>query len=259
MKNSLKIYLYEIPSAKTLNIESLSHYLHELLPEATITVRQEFTQHHKITDIDTLTREYSEARYRPKPLPILPGEIEYEKRILKKETLISGAVLYNSIGLHNIYRKLIPTDERELNFLHIIFTKRLFGDIGEDGRFHSRVILFGFPVLISTTGIVEAPAKPKEYYGLRRKFTNLYVAEETIKEKLAGRFIDYDDPRLTEVMKGYVLQAIFYHLFKEPFCADKDCRLFNAHWQEEVIHSQLVSGKICNKHLALLKNYESKG
>jgi hypothetical protein len=42
-------------------------------------------------------------------------------------------------------------------------------------------------------------------------------------------------------MKGYVMQAIAYRLWGDPFCGDQNCRLYNAHWQEEVIRAQLES------------------
>jgi hypothetical protein len=44
---------------------------------------------------------------------------------------------------------------------------------------------------------------------------------------------------MTEVLKGYVLQALFFHLSGNPFCEDPDCRFFNSHWQEEVLRTQI--------------------
>jgi len=62
--------------------------------------------------------------------------------------------------------------------------------------------------------------------------------------------------RLTEVMKGYVAQALAFHLWGDAFCPDKDCRLFNAHWQEELIFAQLKgSYEFCPKHAELLKKF----
>ena len=40
-----------------------------------------------------------------------------------------------------------------------------------------------------------------------------------------------------------------------PFCPDKGCRLFNAHWQEELIFAQLESdGEFCPQHTSILDN-----
>jgi len=111
------------------------------------------------------------------------------------------------------------------------------------------VSVYGFPSLISTTGIVEAPAKPRDFY-LKQQ---LGVSLLTLKEEFKGRFIDYNDPRLTEVMKGYVMQALFFHLTGNPFCKDKNCRLYNAHWQEDLIQTQLTSKTdFCAQHQRLL-------
>jgi len=140
--------------------------------------------------------------------------------------------------------------------LHVAFTNRLFGTFSTgDGRYHAHVILLGFPTLISTVGIVEAPAKPREFYLLKQRYAGLglQVPLEAIKERFRGRFIDYDDPRLTEVMKGYVLQAVFYYLLGEPFCESKSCRLYNARWQEEVLSAQL-DGRLCERHEGMLRN-----
>ena len=147
----------------------------------------------------------------------------------------------------------MPPDELDMGHAHVVFTNRLFGTWDEgDRRYHARVSIYGFPSLISTTGIVEAPAKPKEYYALKQGYAALGVPVplEELREKFRGEFIDYDDERLTEVMKGYVMQALFYHLFQEPFCDKITCKLYNSHWQEEVIKSQLEcrEKEFCDRH-----------
>jgi hypothetical protein len=107
-----------------------------------------------------------------------------------------------------------------------------------------------FPTLISTTGIVEAPAKPREFY-LKKQFG---IDPLLLKENFKGRFIDYEDTRLIEAMKGYVMQAFFFHLTGNPFCEDPRCRLYNVHWQEEVIRAQIESGyEFCESHNKILK------
>ena len=37
-----------------------------------------------------------------------------------------------------------------------------------------------------------------------------------------------------------------------PFCNNINCRLYNAHWQEELIYSQIQSRRLCDEHAALL-------
>ena len=71
---------------------------------------------------------------------------------------------------------------------------------------------------------------------------------DAAKEPFKGQFIDYDDPRLTRVATGYALQAAMYHITKEPFCENPDCRLFNAHWQAELMRAQVQSHRLCRRH-----------
>jgi hypothetical protein len=138
----------------------------------------------------------------------------------------------------------------------ILFTNQLFGTWDRDNRrYHARVSLYGFPSLISTTGLFEAPARPKGYY-LRKQ---MGVPIELLKEEYQGRFLEPGDARMTEVVKGYAMQALFFHLWGEPFCEDPDCRLFNSHWQEEVLHAQMDGRyEFCAKHEAILKRLRNR-
>jgi len=152
------------------------------------------------------------------------------------------------------------------NTCHVILTPKLFATFdeplpcahgrGEQKRLHIRSAIFGFPSVISTSGIVEGPAKPKEYYLYKQKYAQLGIwdrEEAKIKQKFKGRFIDYDDKRMNEVLKGYTAQSLFFYITGEPFCKQKICRLYNAHWQEELIDSQIKSHKFCLKHKKTLK------
>jgi hypothetical protein len=147
----------------------------------------------------------------------------------------------------------------------IVFTSRMFATF-EGSRYHGRTIFVHLPfAIISTSGLVEAPAKPREYYlkytaYQRAKNTGLRVPEEEdflseLNDEFRDRFIDYNDSRLPEVLKGYALQAAFYMFFGEAFCDSTDCRLYNAHTQEEMIHSQIKVGKLCEKHNRMLQNF----
>lgn len=134
---------------------------------------------------------------------------------------------------------------------HVAFTSRLPGTFDDaDRRYHARAVVLGFPSIISTSGLVEAPAKPRGFYAAKRglRIDSADVRYEALKQEYAGRFVDYDDPRLTTVATGYAMQALFYHLTREPFCGDEDCVLFNAHWQEELLHAQVESGLLCRRH-----------
>ena len=80
-----------------------------------------------------------------------------------------------------------------------------------------------------------------------------------VKDKFDGTFIDYEDERMTEVVKGYAMQAVFYCLTGEPFCEDRGCRLYNAHWQEELITAQLKSKyEFCERHDRILESLRAE-
>jgi hypothetical protein len=146
-----------------------------------------------------------------------------------------------------------PDLERGLDLDHcaILFTNQLFVTWDrKDSRYHARTSLYGFPSLISLPGLVEAPAKPRSFYVKKR----MGVPVEELMEEFEGQFIDYGDSRITEVMKGYAMQAFFFHLSGEPFCEDPNCRLFNSHWQEEVLRSQLDGRyEFCPRHETILE------
>ncbi|HII05014.1 MAG TPA: hypothetical protein HA347_03480, partial [Nitrosopumilus sp.] len=74
-------------------------------------------------------------------------------------------ILYDGIELSNIVTELIPNEEKNQNILNIIFTNKLTCTFDEnDFRYHARALVGSNPIIISTTGIIEAPAKPKQYY-----------------------------------------------------------------------------------------------
>jgi hypothetical protein len=257
----LKVHLYGEPSSNTLDLQEVAGYLKEKLGKISVDVRGPLVAATSSEDAESLARKLAEAKVRDLTNPSvrtepLPGEVEFELKLLRDPSLRSAGVLYDGFRLHAVVQELLPAGELDMDHAHIVFTNRLFGTWDEgDGRYHARVSIYGFPSLISTTGIVEAPAKPKEYYILKQRYAALggLIPLEELKERFRGRFIDYDDERLTEVMKGYVMQALFYHLTLDPFCSDKRCRLYNAHWQEEVLGAQLSQPEFCERHSEMLE------
>lgn len=257
-----KIHLYEDKSCKTLDLEEIATYLIKKLGQVAVDVRGPLFAVRSGEGAEELARALAGARIRDPmrkytPLEPLLGEINLERKLLLNPELRISGILYDGLFLKDLALQLTPEEERDLWHLHIVFTNRLFGTWDDaDVRYHARVSIYGFPSLISTTGIVEAPAKPREFYTLKRSYSSIGapVPYEELKERFRGRFIDYDDERLTEVMKGYVMQAVFYHVFGEPFCEKITCKLFNSHWQEEVIKSQLEprEDEFCVRHYEML-------
>jgi hypothetical protein len=187
----------------------------------------------------------------------VPVEIEFEKKIISAPDRRLLGVLYDGFEFQPLLNELIPEEENTLEHIHMAFTNRLLCTYSEnDHRYHYRTIICGYPTIICTSGIIEAPAKPREFYFLQQYYASMGNTNlDEIKKKFQGRFIDYDDPRFTEVVKGFVLQGLFYHITGNPFCEKKECRLLNAHWQEDMISSQLNNGNLCDNHRKVLDDF----
>ncbi len=188
--------------------------------------------------------------------PPLPGEVRVEERMIRGEAEPVG-MLYDALRLARLYTRGIGSasgeDLPDLSSQHIVVTYRLIGTFERhDRRYHARTSLYALPSIISTTGLVVAPAKPREYY-LAKNLSMGGVSEEELKSSLRGRILEHGDERTTEVMKGYLMQALFYHATGDPFCDEPGCRLFNAHWQEEMLRAQLEGGSdLCERHRHML-------
>jgi hypothetical protein len=75
---------------------------------------------------------------------------------------------------------------------------------------------------------------------------------DSLKKKYRGRYLEYHDERISTVVEGYVMQALFYYLTGEAFCEQENCRLFNPHWQKDLLRSQIEIGKLCERHQKIL-------
>lgn len=270
MRGPLTLHLYREPWAPTLDCQALARYVRGLAPDLRVEVREPFVPYHlagldpgeRAQRLEGLARDFARAKVRnPARQELnaapLPGEVAYERRRLEGGSRVFG-LLYDGVEMMRLLAGLIGPPERNLRHIHLIVTNQLFGTWEEaDRRYHARVSLYGFPSLISTTGLVEAPAKPREFYFLKQQYTALGLADAVevgLKGEFRGRVLEHEDQRLTEVLKGYVLQALFYQLWGEPFCPDQGCRLYNAHWQEEVLGAQLGGEyDLCPRHQEMLE------
>ncbi|MFI5323446.1 MAG: DUF6775 family putative metallopeptidase [Thermodesulfobacteriota bacterium] len=192
----------------------------------------------KITNIEASLEEIR------KPYPEEPHS---ELRKIKGLESVRGE-FYDGFWIQRVlYTSLAGklSGEMGAGFLHMIFTGRLIGTF-DIRRYHARVVLAGNPSLISTSGLVEGPARPKEYYFIKgglalsgREMTGLDLMYK-------GKIVEYDDPRTSSVLCSYALQAVNYEVTGNEFCRDPDCCLYNSHWQEEVLKTQ-YEGKLCGK------------
>ncbi len=257
----MKIVLYDEGAAEELDIEEIAKYLGQKLGKAKTEVRENpFAFNLSQDRISNFAKKIASTKIQEISKKILPGqeplyaEIEYEKRRVLAKTRSFG-ILYDGFHLQRTFGEIIPREECRLEFVHIFFTNRLFATWDDSNkRYHLRTSVYGIPSVISTTGLVEAPAKKREYYLLKQQYERLGKDLTELKDKFKGSFLDYGDKRLTEVTKGYVMQAVFYFLTGEPFCEDTGCRLYNAHRQEELIFAQLESEyEFCQRHTQLLE------
>jgi len=247
-------YAYPDPSSVTLRIREVAEYLREVLG-VRVTIRKEFFNHVAARDLEPLARKIAATRVRHLLKPFEPaeplyGEVQFELRLLRDPTKRVPGVLYDGYRYASLLRSLLPPRERSLRTVHVVFAHRLLGTYEDDGRYHARAVVCGFPSIVSTSGIVEAPAKPEGYYRVKARLSAALgsVPFEAAKAPFEGQFVDYDDPRLTMVANGYALQAAMYAITKEAFCDAPACRLYNAHWQAELLAAQVESGRLCPRH-----------
>ena len=96
------------------------------------------------------------------------------------------------------------------------------------------------------------------------------LIEQTIQEMFADRMLHYDDPRLNEAIKGIVLSMSLFTLGEHGQAAQcstsdlslgepdisKFCRLHDAHWQEELLATQIKQPdqpEFCDYHQTIFE------
>lgn len=176
------------------------------------------------------------------PLNSNPHVLErrFEERRLR-ECLCGRGVVYEGKGYSFLCRCLldVPFEEGTVFItLDYIATREK-----EDPRFHLRYAVFGYPVILSLPGILEAPAKAKSFY--IAKALGLKSLEKTLTSL---------DPRFPRVLAGILLQSIFFFMTGNPFCDDPYCSLYNAHTEAELLVAQKdYPYVLCPSHEKVLK------
>lgn len=252
-----KIILYNEPSVLEIDIKKLKKFIENIF-QIKIEIRNNIFENinEKTCENIASSRIFNLKKIFQKHIPSIEEiSIELEnKDMSNKEEMI----LYDGIELSNIITELIPNEEKNQDILNIIFTNKLTCTFDEnDFRYHARALVGSNPIIISTTGIIEAPAKPKQYYlDLMTNFSKEEIGE--IKKKYKGQFLEYGDSRMPDIIEGYVLQAIFYYETGDAFCDNNQCRLFNSHWQKDLFISQVDNKKMCKKHEEILIKIKNK-
>lgn len=255
----IDIYSPENPGGPELRL--LRKYLKSHFPTVKISSREPFSRLVKRNETEKVASLLASARVKDpsrseQVFGPMFGEIDYERRVLEGDAK-AGGIVYDGRKLEEVFSQVLGT-KTALQTASIMLTDRLVSTFSRDDlRHHLRTVVFGFPSIVSIPGVVEAPAKPREYYLLKQQLGSGAPGEmetERLKSAFKGRFIDYgDDEGISSVLEGLALQCVVFHLTLDPFCEKKDCRMFNAHWQEDLIRSQVSSQKLCKRHVDLVR------
>ncbi len=233
------VYLYSDSPSKSLVIQDVTDFLTNL--GLSVEFRGDFLTYLSLAaeEISELESFLSMARVFNIETPVDFFETHPPSEPFEKE-------LYDGFWVQRIFSKFFlkkyPGELSENGF-HAVITGRLLGTYGSR-RYHARVIISGFPSFVSTSGVVEGPARPREYYFLKAEFIRSGKNLSELDEAFRGEFVDYEDERITKITGPYMLQPLLHHFSGKEFCENGKCALFNSHWQKEVLDIQ-YSGFLC--------------
>ncbi len=166
------------------------------------------------------------SRALKRPLSV---EVALEEKILSGHNI--RGIIYDGWRLLRVMFEHLPPEERTDNVIAV--TDRLVATMERgENRYHIRTVLNSVPTIVSTSGIVEGPARAKEYY---------------LKGCTDEPYMTHEDYRMSEAVLSYILQTVMWRYTGDPFCTRKGCRLYNSHYQKDVIKSQ-VNGELCEEH-----------
>jgi hypothetical protein len=249
------LYLYDEPEAPGLDVDYLAAYLAALLPTCEAHPRTDFLTHHlarfseeqRETLGEQLLEQLRRARVENLVPPALRGSLPPED-----PTEAGWEEVYHAPSLQAVLHLLLPPEETHLSDLHLSLTNLRQGLWpAPDQPFRLTPAILGEPNLLSLTSLLEAPQPPREYEFLRLQMAMFGLEEglEVVDERFAPSMLAEADPRLNEVVKGLLLQALFYRLFGEAFCLDPACRLYNATTHEDLLTAQTAPhAGLCERH-----------
>ena len=238
------IHIYREDATSYFRPEVIAIELAKIFPQCQIDIREDFFRHFGIA---------SQRKASIIDLAKISDVKQPFERQPKNELSDEGVALYDGFVLQQVLNQQMDL-ERQIIHVHILLSGLLTCTFSEDDwRYHGRAVICGTPSIISAAGIVQGPARPREFYypdGLR--------LAEIEKKKMNARFIDYGDERMTRAAVGYALQALFFFVADgDPFCDSPNCRLFNSHWQEDLIRTQVEKPSLCAEHLDMANKFNS--
>ena len=233
------VYLYSDSHSQSLVMRGVTDFLTDL--GLSVEFRGDFLSYLSLAveEVAELESFLSRARVFDIETPVDFFETHLLSEPFEKE-------LYDGFWVQRIFSRFFlrkHPGELAQNGFHAVITGRLLGTYGSR-RYHARVIISGFPSFISTSGLVEGPARPREYYFLKAEFIRSGKNLSELDEAFRGKFVDYEDERITKITGPYILQPLLHHFSGKEFCQNGRCALFNSHWQKEVLDIQ-YSGFLC--------------
>ena len=255
-----------------LDIDKILSYLKKIFPYNIIEKEKESLLFLNSIDNEKTFPFYNQAVVKDLKKPLDIYDLNYynsfnniEKKVIEsdKKHELADLLIYDGFLVQKFLQNLMENDEKNqqqgLTFskINIMITDKLLCTFDEtDWRYHARSLICGNPTLISTSGIVEGIAKPRDYYYKLYFFQDDLDIVDELKREYNGLFIDYNDPRINDVIEGLVLQSIFYYINSgDPFCGDRNCRFFNAHFQDDIFRINIKEKKICQRHKILINKY----
>ena len=198
-----KIFLYDEPAVQEIQISNLKNFLLETFP-VEVEVKECVFHNLDEKDIEKISccRVFDTTSPFKKHTPN-KQEIDFEKNVCKDTKLmentikvedaerIEDVVMYDGFQIQNAISTTISQDYLIQNNLHIVFTNKLTCTYDNlDHRYHGRTVICSNPAIISTTGMIEAPAKSREYYleAMKCKVQGLDI--KSVKKNHSGEFLD---------------------------------------------------------------------
>lgn len=171
------------------------------------------------------------------------------------------------LDTNRLCTKQRAADPRRGHTLDIILTDILACTFDHtDNRYHARTIIGANPVVISIQGIVDGPARSREYhikrmidYAVASHGGPNFNADKNQKTDMhACKYITRNDSRISQVVQGLLLQSVVYYETGQAFCTDSACRMYNAHWQSDLVRTQITNPKLCAMHEKVIHRMQKR-
>lgn len=255
------IFIYDAPDAIGLDIRAIGYHLADMFPRVEVETRTDFFTWHlgqfDLDQVEALTAEVA-ARLEEREVHNLVApdrRDDFEPETPEEREL---GTVYLAEPLQDVMRAVIPAEERGAQALHLAFITQCIGCfVPGESHFRLQMVQHGEPTIISTTGIIEAPALPREYAFRRAQLLmfGLDAAAEELDGLFAEEALAHGDTRLNRVATGIALQAVFRHAFGEVGCAEPTCPLHVATTHDELARAHLSDdSRLCDRHTRMVRS-----